>query len=262
MASTLLFTFVILVLAIAPPLIYLVWVRDAEVCRRESYSSLLRAFLFGGTISIAISYFAELFIVQILYVSGSPLAQGFWKFQPFDPTLQTFLLAVIIAPIVEESAKSLGVLNSYPRLLEVEDGIIYGAAVGLGFAAVENVLYLFSALAGGLDVLLLTAGVRAVTSTLLHASSTAVVGYGIALAKFSRLRGVNKSWLPYLLVAMLMHALFNLFAIMGTLASSNQDLFSLLGLFLAFLLAASAFIYLRHKAKELDRSIPCVPGSQ
>jgi hypothetical protein len=73
---------------------------------------------------------------------------------------------------------------------------------------------------------------------------------------------VNKSWLPYLLVAMLMHALFNLFAIMGTLASSNQDLFSLLGLFLAFLLAASAFIYLRHKAKQLDRSIPCVPGSQ
>jgi len=259
MASAALATFVILVLALAPPLIYLIYVRDAEVCRREPYSALLRAFLFGGTVSVAIAYFAEAFLVEILYASGSPLAQGFWKFEPFDPTLQTFLLAVIIAPIVEESAKALGVLGSYHRLLEVEDGIIYGAAVGLGFAAVENILYLFSALAGGVEVLLLTAAVRAVTSTLLHASSTAVVGYGIAMAKFSRLRGVERSWLPYLLTAMLMHAVFNLFAILGMLVPSGQDLFSYVGLGLSLVLAVSAFVLMRNKAKQLDRSIPCAP---
>jgi hypothetical protein len=64
------------------------------------------------------------------------------------------------------------------------------------------------------------------------------------------------------LLAMLMHATFNLFAIIGVLAPSNQDFFSLLGLFLAFVLAASAFLYMRHKAKQLDRSIPCIPGAR
>lgn len=259
MASEVLFIFVILFLALAPPLVYLIWVRDTEICRREPYSALLRAFFFGGTVSIAISYFGELLIMNLLYSSGSPLARGFWNFQPFDPTLETLLLAVIVAPIIEESAKALGVLNSYPRLLEVEDGMVYGAAVGLGFAAVENILYLFSALVGGVELLLMTAALRAVTSTILHASSTAIVGYGIALSKFSRLRGVEKSWLPYLLIAILLHASFNLFAILGVLFQSNADLFSLIGLFLSFILAATAFTIMRQKIKKLDRSVPCIP---
>lgn len=257
MASAILLTIVLLLAALAPPLIYLVWVRDAEVCRRESMMTLLKAFLFGGTVAVAISYIAELTIVDVLYSSGSPLAKGFWNFQPYDPTLQMFLLAVIIAPIVEESAKALGVLYSYPLLLEVEDGLIYGAAVGLGFAAVENILYLYSALSQGIDVFLLTAGVRAVTSTILHASSTAIVGYGIALSKFSALRGVHRSWVPFLLAAMLLHASFNIFAILGVLIPT--DTAALLGLGLSFVLAATAFGLMRRKIKQLDRSVACPP---
>jgi hypothetical protein len=43
------------------------------------------------------------------------------------------------------------------------------------------------------------------------------------------------------------------------LFQSNADLFSLIGLFLSFILAATAFTIMRQKIKRLDRSVPCIP---
>jgi len=260
MAFDVLFIIAILAAAIVPPLIYLIWVRDTEVCRREPYSALLRAFLFGATISVAISYVVESLAMTILYSGNSPLALGFWNFAPFDPTLQTVILAVIIAPVVEETAKALGVLNSSRRILEIEDGIIYGAAVGLGFAAAENILYLASAMTEGVEVFALTAVVRALTSTVLHASATAIVGYGIALAIFSRRSGMYKSWWPYLLMAILLHASFNLFATLSLLFTSAETLSALLGLALSFLLSWTIFTLMRRKIRQLDRVAPSIEG--
>jgi RsiW-degrading membrane proteinase PrsW (M82 family) len=169
--------------------------------------------------------------------------------------LETFLLAVILAPLVEESAKAWGV----PRrnILEPEDGMIYGAAVGLGFAATENMLYLFSALTESVESFVATAVLRAVTSTLLHASATAVAGYGISRAIFFRKQGARESWLPYLALAMLIHALFNLFASLGDLVQTEEQVaFALIGLLLASSLALGAFLVIRGRIRALDALYP------
>ncbi len=83
----------------------------------------------------------------------------------------------------------------------------------LGFAAMENIFYNSSALLNGFDVFLMTALTRAVASTLLHASASAVLGYGIARAYINGARGRRTSYLPYYLAAVVLHGLFNAFAV-------------------------------------------------
>jgi RsiW-degrading membrane proteinase PrsW (M82 family) len=67
------------------------------------------------------------------------------------------------------------------------DGVVYGAAVALGFAAVENAVFADRAESVGLVVQ------RAFTATLLHVCCTASVGFALAVAKLSRRRG-RRRW--------------------------------------------------------------------
>ncbi|MCX6651849.1 MAG: PrsW family glutamic-type intramembrane protease [Methanomassiliicoccales archaeon] len=259
MLDSLVWFVLVLLAAVVPPLLYMIWVRNKEVCQREPYSAVLGVFLFGASVSVALAFILESVIMALLYSSGSPLARGFWNFRPYDPTLQVFLLAVIIAPVVEEISKGLGVFSVHGRLTEIENGLVYGAAAGLGFAASENILYLLNALSGGVEEFVLTAVIRALTSTILHASATGILGYGIARARVLGSYGQNKSWLPYLLAAMLLHGAFNLFAILGEIVPQYQGELALLGLVMAFVLATTAFALLRRRIVELDRAFPCRP---
>jgi RsiW-degrading membrane proteinase PrsW (M82 family) len=187
---------------------------------------------------------------------GSPLSRGFWIFGPFDSTLEALLLAVVIAPVVEELVKSTGVFTVYGRLNEIEDGFIYGAAVGLGFAVTENILYFIIAFAQGIEVLFLTAIIRSITSMVLHLSASSISGYGISRARILGSHGRSVSWLPYLGIAIVLHASFNLIASLGDIFPGNAEILSIAGLILVFIIANTAFAILRRKIRELDITIP------
>lgn len=130
------------------------------------------------------------------------------------------------APIVEELAKSAIVLIAigmalwaskqygFAKIVGPTDGLVYGAAAGLGFAFTEDIHYLFS------DVE--TAGIATAVadfvsrrdffgySMLHHAIYTGIVGAALGLATLSR-RWVTKiAWsLGGLLLAMVLHAINN-----------------------------------------------------
>ena len=97
----------------------------------------------------------------------------------------------IFAPITEESLKGLAVLLVFwalrRELDSVLDGIVYAATAALGFAATENVLYLFGQyLEKGLGGMLGLFFLRIVLGAWDHAVYTSFIGVALALARLSR----------------------------------------------------------------------------
>ena len=106
-----------------------------------------------------------------------------------EPVLQTrdalsvaAFQAFVIAALCEEGAK-LSVLLGYSfrrsEFDEPMDGIVYGAAASLGFAGLENILYVLD---GGFAI----AVVRGLLSVPGHATYGAVMGYYVGRARFDR----------------------------------------------------------------------------
>lgn len=241
----------VILAAVVPSLIYLVWIRNSERYNRERWMHVLSVYLFGAIISIIAAMFLETVAITVLYSSGSIFSGGFWSYEPYDPTLEIVILAVVIAPLVEEWTKGWGVMTVRNKVREPEDGFIYGAAAGLGFAAMENIFYNSSALLNGFDVFLMTALTRAVASTLLHASASAILGYGIARKYLNGARGRRTSYLPYYIAAVVLHGLFNGFAVAGEVW--DHEAIPIIGLMSATVLAIGMFLWMRRRLRITDR---------
>jgi RsiW-degrading membrane proteinase PrsW (M82 family) len=104
--------------------------------------------------------------------------------------------AIVVAPVVEESLKGIAVLLILlARRREfdgVVDGIVYAGLVGVGFAFVENVLYLGRALefSGGRTAALVFV-LRCIVSPFAHPLFTVATGMGVGVAARSRNRLVQ-----------------------------------------------------------------------
>jgi RsiW-degrading membrane proteinase PrsW (M82 family) len=127
------------------------------------------------------------------------------------------------APVVEEVAKALAllfVIRRRPGFLDgVHDGIVYAAWVALGFATVENVLYYAEAWSGGgAEDLTITFVLRGLMTPLCHPIFTAMTGIALGLAVKRRgWRGWRIALVAVgLLLAILLHALWNLSATIGS----------------------------------------------
>jgi RsiW-degrading membrane proteinase PrsW (M82 family) len=157
-----------------------------------------------------------------------------------------FLATVVIAPVIEEFTKPLALhLKSVRNNLdELEDGLIYGAVAGLGFSATENLLYGYSFLSEGIVVFLVLMVVRSFGGCLLHASATALTGYGYGktVMKHSSLFGV----LPYFILAIFLHGFYNFLL-------SYEFVGVISGFFLAFLFVIIAITVIRNRIRTLDK---------
>ena len=126
---------VLFIMAFLPSIIYIRWIRNTERYERESWKKIAHTFIYGATSAVFIALFLSYIMIVIL--KGS-----FGREYDIENNSRDFLiLAIIIAPIVEEFAKARGIRLAGKDLDEVEDGLIYGASCGLGFAATENFLY-------------------------------------------------------------------------------------------------------------------------
>lgn len=108
--------------------------------------------------------------------------------------------SVLVAPLTEEAAKGLFILLLlvYRRaeLDGVLDGIVYAGMVGIGFAFVENILYLSRAYIGtdhpgSIEDAVFLFVVRGVFSPFAHPFFTAFFGVGVGIAVSSRRRWVQ-----------------------------------------------------------------------
>ncbi|GIF24161.1 RsiW-degrading membrane proteinase PrsW (M82 family) [Actinoplanes tereljensis] len=167
------------------------------------------------------------------------------------------LVAVLVAPFIEESMKALGpVLLSWRRRSEwsgITDGIVYCGMSALGFAMVENVLYLGGhgyrsgveeyGPATGLQNVFLIFIVRILFTGFAHPLFTSMTGIGLGIAARSGDRRVR--WLAPLaglLLAMILHGTFNLLPTLSvTFAQPLIMLYGYLGFMVPFFFAVVGF---------------------
>ena len=245
MADWLLMAIVIVLVAFVPSILYLVWIRNTERYSREPYGRLLSIFFYGAIVSVIIAITFEL----VLTLAFSQNIERVYEYLGENPSIPVIVLACVIAPFVEEAAKGLGIRRARRLMTELENGIIYGAAVGLGFAATENLLYESAALAeGGAQAFIATAVIRSVSSALLHATSSSLLGLGIARKVLGK-----GGWFPYYLGAVAMHSVFNFMASFGVLYEDRLgDAAFMIGLCAALAIVFIGISLMRNKIRALD----------
>ena len=153
--------------ALLPPLI-LIWIVDRmDKLEREPRSLLWGLFLRG---------MLAMFPILVLEV----VADQFIDFFSWRPLVYLFLAYFVVPGFVEEGIKYRVLLRRTwrdPNFNYRFDGVVYAVFVSLGFAAVENVMYV---LTSGFS----TAIARAVFSIPGHAMFGVVMGAGIGRAKW------------------------------------------------------------------------------
>ena len=163
------------------------------------------------------------------------------------------------APVVEEIFKSLILLYLVRRAdyTYFVDGAIYGFAVGIGFAVAENMLYLSRV---DVDTGVIVAIARAFSTTLMHGSTTALVGIVIGGFPLGRL---NSNPFVALLVgwtaAIALHTAFNFLTYVNF---GKKGLFIVSGAGFSGLMLIAALILwgLRRERRRLRRSLGMKAG--
>lgn len=239
--------------AFLPPVVYGVFIRNVETLNREPWGALARVFAYAAVMSVVIAIALEvLFTTHFAREYAVPDSR-------YTITQQT-LLVVVAAPVVEEFTKGLAIRTARRNIFEIEDGIVYGAAAGLGFSATENLIYELGTIheqlvpgtngaVPGLDWSFLgVAALRSVTSTFLHTTSSGILGYGIGRSSLRRAGLV--AVVPYYLAAVLLHAAFN--GIASFLSFNGAVPFIIL-------VSVAAIVWTVQRIKRLDRMNVPVP---
>jgi RsiW-degrading membrane proteinase PrsW (M82 family) len=229
---------VLLSAAYIPAILALVWIRWGERGRKERWDDLFLTFLGGAVIAVIAATVLEIAAAGIL---NSAVVREY-DILVRNPNLITFIIIIGIAPIIEEFVKVMVVLRFSRYIWRPRNGLVFGAACGLGFAATENFLYEGTALfTSGFAAFLSLAVIRSISSLLMHASATSISGYGVARAK-----SYGDHWWPYFIAAVVMHSTFNMFASFGELFESRLGpVANVIGLGFSIGLVLVSFLFLR-----------------
>ncbi len=242
------FLAILVLVAFLPSLIYMVAIRNTERYEREPWRAVLKSFFIGASFGIILAAILEMVAVDF-YATSFQFLREYEFIARHRRSIDAIVLAAVIAPFVEEATKAYGIFASRRYIDEIEDGLVYGASSGFGFAATENLLYEVSALLqGGMISWLSMAIVRSISSALIHGSTTALTGLGYSLRKFGR-----GSTLKGYLSAVLLHSSFNLLASIPIIFQGYSEMLYLVPLFLAIVYGIIAISHIRRKIRYYDR---------
>lgn len=179
--------------AIAPAFMVIFYIYLKDKYEKEPKRVMIYSFLLGAIVSVLITTILYVFFDYFL-----PLNNKF-------SLTQLFIKAFFVVGLSEEFSKYVIVrYYSQPRnaFNEPFDGIVYAVMVSMGFAMVENLMYVFQ---GGLQVAL----IRAFTAVPAHATFGIIMGYFMGKAKFNGMRIADN--LIGLSLAVLLHGMYDFF---------------------------------------------------
>ncbi len=193
--------YTVFTLAFGPGMFWLWYFYKKDKLEPEPKSLVLRMFLLG-MITVIPAFFLELGLNYFLIV--------------FSPAL----LMVIVAPIIEEGFKYWTVRKYVFDHIEFDepmDGIVYAAAVALGFASLENLGYIGSTYLKMVEQPEITSGLivkvsvtRAIFSVPGHVLFSIMWGYALGASKFIPDPVKGQLFIRRgLYLSMILHGLFN-----------------------------------------------------
>lgn len=226
---------ILLMLAVLPAAVLLWFIYKNDPIEKEPTNLLVKLLVLG-----ALSTLPAVFLEQIgLSVLDSIFSQ--------QTIIYIALENFIVVAVAEECCKYFFLRTStwnHPAFNFEFDGIVYAVFVSLGFAILENIMYVFE---GGLA----TALVRAFTAIPGHAVFAVFMGYFYGKAKAAEIQGDRAGRVRYVLLALIVpifcHGFYDF------CASLDSDLFFLI--FFVFLIAmvAVGMYYVKNCAKAARR---------
>ncbi len=235
-----LFPTVVLLGSFMVPVAYVAFFYDRRHLSRLALPTIATCFVYGGVLGVFAASMLEPIFIRRLDL-----------FSTFEVGL------------IEEFAKILGVLvvARHTRHNSERDGVILGAAAGMGFAALESMGYAFTAFLASGGSLSITVGVtllRGVLSPLGHGTWTAILASVLFRESDAGRFRLNRSVLGAYLTVVVLHGLWDgLPAVMTALLFPGVDVFlgqSLVG-------AAGLFLLWRRwrEAGRLEQTAVAVP---
>lgn len=170
---------------IAPGLALLSYFYLKDEYESEPISFVFRAFIFGALLVFPIMFIQ--YVLEAEHVIHSEFVNAFFSISLLEEFFKWFILIYAVYQHVEFD--------------EPYDGIIYGVAVSLGFATVENIFYLF---ANGLEYAI----GRALLPVSSHALFGVIMGYYLGKGKFTK-TSKNKWILLSLFLPFLFHGIYD-----------------------------------------------------
>ncbi len=149
------------------------------------------------------------FLAAILTVLLSMILETVCPYLQLDNSsnsvIRLFLHTFIMVGLVEECSKWIFLyLFSYKskEFDQLYDMIVYSVFVALGFALIENILYVNN---GGIS----TAIIRFFLAIPAHVSMSIFMGYYLSLAKLSKLHNKNKKSKKYIILSIFIPSIFH-----------------------------------------------------
>jgi len=202
-----------IILAILPPVLIAYYVYQQDKYEREPKSLIIKSFLFG-CISVVPILTLETIFNESLFSS-------------------LFVYMFCGVALVEEGMKYFFLkkyLFNNPEFNEPLDGIVYAIMVSLGFATIENIMYVIGAQSEATSVAIL----RMFSAIPLHAACGVIMGYYVGMAKFKK-DNTTILLLKGVLIATFVHAIYNYFLFLG-----QGQIISFVALFVAIYFSKKA----------------------
>lgn len=182
-----------LLAGLVPSLVWLFfWTREDE--SQPEPRSLLAGCFFGGMLVVLLAIPLEQWLTTL---SGSSADFKYTLWAAAEEMLKFLAVAVIAL-----KAKSYD---------EPVDAVIYTIAVALGFAAMENTLFIMGPMSTGqLEASIITGNMRFIGATLVHVVSSAMIGFALGYTFYRGRLAKYLAWVIGLILAVTIHASFNI----------------------------------------------------
>jgi RsiW-degrading membrane proteinase PrsW (M82 family) len=174
-------------IAILVPLFALIAMRALDLYGTGSFRTVLACFLWG-IVAFLLAYWINTAMLNAKLVS--------------EDTFRRYS-----APILEELLKAgvLLYLVRRPNFTYFVDGAIYGFAAGIGFAVIENCDYILGNSGAAMGIAI----ARVLSTNLMHASTSGVIGIALGMSRFQRFSGRTLLLIVGFGLAMAIHVGFN-----------------------------------------------------